>query len=69
MKIQICRHFPKINTLRKKLSSAFPEDTIIIRKCISICKVCKTQPVAKIKGKKVKAKSISKLISKIEEKL
>ncbi len=65
MKIQICKKFSKVNKLQKKLTKAFPDDTIIVKSCISMCKLCKTQPVAKVKGKKQKAKRISKLISKI----
>lgn len=67
MKIQICKKFSKINKLQKKLSEAFPDDTIIIKKCINMCKVCKSKPVAKVKSKKFKAKSITKLITKIEK--
>lgn len=69
MKIQICKKFSKINKLQKKLTTAFPNNEIIIKKCISMCKTCKTNPVAKVAGKKVKAKNISKLISKIQDKL
>ncbi len=66
MKIQICKKFSKVNKLHAKLANAFPDDTIIIKKCISMCKLCEKQPVAKVKGKKLKAKYISTLISKIE---
>ena len=69
MKIQICRKFSKVSKLQKRLTTAFPNDVIIVKKCISMCKACKTQPVAKAAGKKIKAKNISKLISKIEDKL
>ena len=67
MKIQICKKFSKVDKLQRKLLEAFPDDTITVKSCISMCKLCKKQPVAKIAGKKKKAKSISKLISKIEE--
>ncbi len=67
MKIQICRKFSKVNKLHAKLSEAFPDKTIIIKKCISMCKVCKSHPSAQIKGKKFKAKRISTLITKIED--
>lgn len=67
MKIQICKKFTDINKLQKKLSEAFPDEKITIKSCIDMCKVCKKQPVAKVGGKKQKAKSISKLISKIDE--
>ena len=67
MKIQICKKFSKVNKLQKKLIKAFPDDTIIVKSCISMCKLCKKQPVAKVAGKKKKAKRISKLISKIDE--
>jgi len=66
MKIQICRKFQKLNKLQKKLTTAFPNDIIIVKKCISMCKTCKSQPAAKVAGAKFKAKRISKLISKIE---
>jgi uncharacterized protein YuzB (UPF0349 family) len=67
MKIQICKKFSKVNKLQKKLTKAFPDETVIVKSCISMCKLCKKQPVAKIDGNKQKAKRISKLISKIEE--
>ena len=67
MKIHICKKFQKIDKLQKKLVKAFPEDTIIIKSCISMCKVCKHQPAARLKGKKLKAKRIPTLISKLEE--
>jgi len=66
MKIQICKNFSKVNKLQKKLTKAFPDDTIIIKSCISMCKMCKKQPVAKVNGKKLKAKRILMLISKID---
>ena len=69
MKIQICKKFSKINKLQKKFTTAFSDDVIILKKCISMCKTCKTKPVAKVEGEKIKAKSISKLIFKIKEKL
>ena len=67
MKIQICKKFSKAEKFQKKLTKAFPDDTVIVKSCISMCKQCKKQPVAKVDGKKQKAKGISKLISKIEE--
>ncbi len=67
MKIQICKKFSKVNKLQKKLAKAFPDDTVIVKSCISMCKLCNKQPVAKVDGTKQKAKRISKLISKIEE--
>jgi len=67
MKIQICKKFSEVNKLQQKLTKAFPDDTIIIKKCIGMCKYCKRQPVAKSKGKKFKTKRISMLISKLEE--
>ena len=67
MKIQICKKFSKVNKLQKKLTQAFPDDTIIIKSCISMCKLCQKQPVVKVKGKKLKAQRISQLISKIDK--
>ncbi len=67
MKIQICRKFSKVSKLQKSLTTVFPDNVIIIKKCISMCKRCKNQPVAKVAKRKLKAKSISKLISKIED--
>lgn len=67
MKIQLCKKFSKINKLQNKLTKAFPDAKIKIKSCISMCKKCKDQPVAKVAGKKKKAKSISKFISKIDE--
>ena len=66
MKIQICKKFSKVNKLQKKLTQAFPYDTIIIKKCIGMCKFCKRQPVAKSREGKFKAKRISTLISKLK---
>jgi len=66
MKIHICKKFSKVNKLQKELTKAFPDDTIIIKSCISMCKLCKDQPVAKMKDKKFKAKRISMLISKLD---
>jgi len=66
MKIQICKRHPNINKLQKKLTNAFPDDQVIIKKCLSMCKLCKTKPVAKVAKKKFKAKRIPKLIEKIE---
>lgn len=67
MKIQICKKFSKVDKLQKKLTKAFPEEAIKIKSCINMCKKCKDQPVAKVKGKKLKAQCISKLIDKIDE--
>lgn len=67
MKIQICKKFSKVNKLHQKLTKAFPDDTVIVKSCISMCKVCKKQPVAKVNGKRQTAKRISKFISKIDE--
>jgi len=66
MKIKICKKFLNVNRLQKKLAKAFPDDKIIVKSCIDICKQCKEQPVAKVAGKKKKAKTISKLIEKID---
>ena len=65
MKIQICKKFSKANKLQKKLTKVFPDDDILIKSCIGMCKVCKKKPVAKANGKKLKAHRISKLITKI----
>ena len=67
MKIQICKKFSQVNKLQRKLTQAFPDDTIVVKSCINQCKLCKRQPAAKVNGKKQKAKSISKLIFKINE--
>lgn len=67
MKIQICKKFSKVNKLQAKLTKVFPDDAIVVKSCISMCKMCKKQPVAKVDGKKFKSHSISKLISKIDE--
>lgn len=49
-----------------KLSKAFPDDDIIIKSCINMCKTCKKLPVAKVGGVKMKGKRIRKIIGKIE---
>jgi len=66
MEIKICRRFPKIKKFHKKLSKAFPDDDIIIKSCINMCKTCKKQPVAKVAGIKINGKSMGKIINKIE---
>ena len=66
MKIKICKRFPKIEKFHKKLTKAFPDDEIIIKSCISMCKTCKKQPVAKVNEVKMKGKSIGRIIGKIE---
>ncbi|MDM5272161.1 DUF1450 domain-containing protein [Sulfurovum sp. zt1-1] len=66
MKINICKKFPKINKFEKKLSNAFPDASIKVKSCINMCKKCKSQPVAKVDGVKVKAKKVGKIIEKIE---
>ena len=65
MKIKICKRFPRIKKFHKKLSKAFPGDGITIKSCISMCKACKKEPVAKVDGVKMKEKSIGKIINKI----
>jgi len=67
MKIEICKKFSKVNKLQKKLTKAFPDDTITIKSCIGMCNMCKKQSVAKVKGKKLKFQRIAKLIEKIGE--
>ena len=67
MKIQICKKFSKVNKLQKKLAKAFPDDTITIKSCINMCKLCKKHPVAKVKGQKFKAQRIVELIDKVDE--
>jgi len=69
MKIQICKKFIKGNKLKNKLSIAFPNDNILLKKCINSCALCKDYPIAKIQGKKFKAKHISSLIKKLKNKL
>ena len=68
MKIKICKKYTKINTLQNKLTKAFPNDAVVVKKCLGLCKICKHQPVAEINKKKLKASRISKLIAKIETK-
>jgi len=69
MKIKICKKFSKVNKLQTKLNKAFPEDKILIKKCLNLCKICKHQPIAKVKGKRFKAYRISELITKIQKKV
>ena len=68
MKIKICKKYTNTKKLKKQLTQAFPNDNIIIRKCLNSCEICQHQPLAKIKGKKLKASRISKLINKIKAK-
>jgi len=67
MKIKICKKSPKLNKLQKKLTIAFPTDTIVIKKCINACKDCKEQFIVRFKHQQYKAASISKLIKKVEK--
>ena len=67
MKIKICKRFPKTKKFHKKLSKAFPDDEIIIKSCISMCKTCKKQPITKVDVVKMKGTSIGKIINKIEK--
>ena len=67
MEIKICKHFPKIKKFHKKLTKAFPDDTITIKSCINMCKRCRELPVAKVDGVKMRGKSIEKVINKIEK--
>ena len=67
MKINICKKFPGIKKFEKKLSKAFPDASIKIKSCIGgFCKKCKSVPVAKVDGVKVKAEKMGKMIKKIE---
>lgn len=67
MKIKICKRFPKIKKFHNRLSKAFPNDKIIIKPCIKMCKLCQKQPLAKVAGVKIKGKSIGKVIEKIKK--
>ncbi|QOR61420.1 DUF1450 domain-containing protein [Sulfurovum sp. ST-21] len=67
MKIKICKHFHDIKKFKKKLSKTFPDDSVIVKSCIGMCKTCKQYPLAKIDGVKIKEKSIKKIIIKIED--
>ena len=61
MKIKICKRFPKVKKFHKKLTKTFPNDTITVKSCISMCNTCKKQPVAKVDGVKMKGKIIDKI--------
>ena len=66
MKIEICKKFSNVKKLEEKLTQAFPDEKIKVKSCISMCKKCKEQPAAKVKGKKLKAQRIARLIEKID---
>ncbi|MEA3433166.1 MAG: DUF1450 domain-containing protein [Campylobacterota bacterium] len=66
MKIKICKKFSKTKKFHKKLTKAFPDDDIIIKSCISMCKTCKKQAVAKVDGAKMKGRNIRKIIGKMK---
>lgn len=68
MKMKICKKFPKVNKLQRKLAEAFPDDTILIKKCINLCGICKHAPLVKIKGHRFSVSRISKLVEKINTK-
>lgn len=67
MTIKLCKKFPKQKKLAKKLSLNFPDAEIQIKSCLGMCKHCKSQPTAIVDGKKIKKKSITKLISSIQD--
>ena len=69
MKIKICKKFSKVDKLQNKLTKAFPDDTIIVKKCLNLCKICKDTPAAKIKSQRFTALDITSLIEKIQLKL
>ena len=62
MKIKLCKKYPKRKKLTKKIILKYPDAEIKIKSCIGMCKYCKSQPVAKVDGKKIKKKSIKKFI-------
>jgi len=68
MKIKICKNYKNINKLEKKLKLAFPDEKVIIKGCIDLCKICKEKPTAQTKSRRFKAADISSLIEKIKEK-
>lgn len=68
MKIKICKKYKKLNKLGNKLHQAFPDDTVVIKGCINLCRICKNKPTAQTKSKRFKAADISSLIEKIKAK-
>ena len=67
MKINICKKFSEVKKFEKKLSKVFPDASIKINSCIGgFCKKCRSIPVAKVDGVKVKAKKIGKIIENIK---
>lgn len=62
MQIKLCKKYPKINKLAKKITLNFPSAEIKIKSCIDICKYCKLMPTAIVEGNKIKKKSIKKFI-------
>jgi hypothetical protein len=68
MKIKICKEFKKVKSLQKRLKKTFPNDKVIIKKCLKACEICEKTPMVRVKKKKHKAPDITSLIDKIEAK-
>ena len=66
MLIQLCKKYSKRKKLTKKILLKFPDSNIKVKSCIGMCKYCKSQAVAKVNGKKIKKKSIKKLLEEIK---
>lgn len=68
MIIKLCENYPNKEELLKELVLNFPDAKIKVKSCISMCKYCETQPTLKVNGKKIKKKSIEKIISALLKK-
>lgn len=68
MLIQICKKYSKRKKLTRKILLKYPKSKIEVKSCIGMCKYCKSQATAKVDGKKIKKKSIEKLLEEIESK-
>ncbi|MDQ7042886.1 MAG: hypothetical protein Q9M40_11905 [Sulfurimonas sp.] len=67
MKIRLCKKFPKVKKLVKKIALSTPNAEIKIKSCIGMCKICKTEVSALVSGEKIHKKTIKKFIKEIEK--
>lgn len=68
MQIKLCKNYVKKKKLIKKLALVVPDADIKVKSCIGMCHFCKAQPTAIVNGKKIKKKSIKKLLKILKDK-
>jgi len=65
MLIQLCKKCSKRKKLAKNILLKYPDSKIEVKSCIGMCKYCQSHAIAKVDGKKIKKKSIKKLLEEI----